>query len=181
MTAVIEPHTLLTAVAAQAKGRVMFCIPQHPQVNGLKKEEQDKVIKWHFCVMLISRSSYFHIENLLSLCGLINLQPNTNFSSINLFSLPINQPTWTSWIHISFYKVFCTYFFSVLKCIPTGSIWHLLFPALKKKMNNFCPSYFMPLVVLLPSIISPFMFFFSTRKSEKSLHRSVYRNHWDIL
>lgn len=111
MTAVIEPNTLLTDVVAQAEGWVVFCIPQHPQVNGLKKEEQDKVIKWHFCVMLISCSSYFHIENLLSLCGPINLQPTMNFSSINLFSLPVNQPTWTSWIHIIFYKVSCTYSF----------------------------------------------------------------------
>lgn len=44
MTAFIEPNMLLIAVVAQAKGRVALYTPQHPQVNGLKKEEQDKVI-----------------------------------------------------------------------------------------------------------------------------------------
>lgn len=160
---------------AQAKGWVVFCIPQHPQVNGLEKEQQDKVIKWHFCVMLISCFSYFHIENLLSLCGPINLQPTMNLSSINLFSLPIKQPTWTSWIHIISYKVFCTYFFLSWNVF----YWLNLTPPLSctEKENE----QFLSILLYATCTIPPFIFFFSTRKRDKSLHRSVCRNHWDIF
>lgn len=114
----LENLIVLTTVVAQARGRIVYCIQQHPQVNELEEGRA----RWGYDMIYLPNANFS-----LQLFSLSKFPDSTWFSIFvthneflfhKFFSLPINL-----YELLGSTSVLARFFAPVLFCLETCSYW----------------------------------------------------------